>query len=132
MSMRRPDFQPSRSRVHELRLLVEEASIDLRRQLAPGTTPYPDHSSSDYLAKIAAARALRDELDKLEMRAAQQARGLGASWADLGTAAGITRASAQSRYGAATVEERRTAYRDRGRSGDKRQSTPQHERSDDR
>lgn len=106
--------------------------MDLRRQLAPGSTPFPDHTPSDYLAKVVAARALRDELDKLEMAAAQEARKLGVSWADLGTAAGITRASAQSRYGAATVEERRTAYRDRGHSGDKRQSTPQHERSDDR
>lgn len=108
--MRRITFQPSRTRVHELRLLVEEASTDLRRQLAPGTTPHPDHTPQDYLAKIAAARALRRELDELEMRAAQQARELGASWADLGAAAGIARASAQGRYGAATVEERREQF----------------------
>lgn len=96
---------------------MEETSVDLRRQLAPGTTPYPDHTPSDYLSKIAAARALRVELDELEMRAAQQAKGLGASWADLGAAAGISRSSAQSRYGAATVDERRAAYLAKRRAG---------------
>lgn len=73
-----------------------------RRSLNPSTP------STDKLAVCVQLRAL---LDDAELAYAQEARDHGASWAELGEAAGLARSSAKSRYDHASVSDRRESFK---------------------
>lgn len=75
--------------------------------------------ASPSLDKLAVCAQLRALLDDAELAYAQEARDHGASWAQLGEAAGLARSSAKSRYDHASVGDRRESFkRDRVPTGE--------------
>lgn len=95
---------------HALRLDVLHLGIEGRR--ASGAREiHPDGSLDEALAELVACRAMISRLEELELERAQRARKVGASWADLGAAAGLARSSAKSRYDHATVRDRRASFK---------------------
>ena len=69
------------------------------------------HPATPSLDKLAVCVQLRALLDDAELAYAQEARDHGASWAQLGEAAGIARSSAKSRYDHETVADRRASFK---------------------
>ncbi len=84
------------------------------------------------LAELRMADSLRRSAERLSQRAADSARGLGASWREIGQAVGgITPQGAEHRFSAAAKERRSRAAKAEW-AGKERRSTPRTGASDDR
>lgn len=97
----------------EQRRRTREASARRQSIFDGEIARYRANPASPMLEQLQIVIELRSILDDYELEVAQAARLEGASWAQLGKAAGLARSSAKSRYDHRSVYSRRQSFRDK-------------------